>query len=78
MYMILGLVLCVLSLAWIIFNFFVKDPDEKYETYDFELKGDRVVFNPGAADISPEAKPDTEAFCERCFWHDKFQQLKNS
>ena len=59
-------------------NFFVKDPDDEYETYDFELKGDRVVFNPGAADISPEVKPDTDVFCERCSWHDKFQQLKNS
>ncbi|MEJ2101230.1 MAG: hypothetical protein P8X68_14820 [Desulfobacterales bacterium] len=59
-------------------NFFVKDPDDEYETYDFELKGDSVVFNPGAVDISPEVKPDTEIFCERCSWHDKFQKLKKS
>jgi len=59
-------------------NFFVKDPDDEYETYDFELKGDSVVFNQQAADSSAEVKPETEVFCERCSWHDRFQQLKNS
>ena len=59
-------------------NFFVKDPDDEYETYDFELKGDTAVFNPEAADSSPEVKPETEVFCERCSWHDKFQQLKKN
>jgi RNase P subunit RPR2 len=59
-------------------NFFVKDPADEYETYDFELKGDSVVFNPGAADLGLEIKPDTEVFCERCSWHDRFQELKKS
>ena len=59
-------------------NFFVKDADDEYETYDFELKGDSVVFNQEAAAGNPEVKPETEVFCERCSWHDRFQQLKNS
>ena len=59
-------------------NFFVKDPDDEYETYDFELKGDSVVFNQAAAAGKPEVEADTEVFCERCSWHDKFQQLKKS
>jgi hypothetical protein len=59
-------------------NFFVKDADDEYETYDFELKGEAVVFNPEAAESdSPEVKSDTEVFCEKCTWHDKFQELKN-
>ena len=59
-------------------NFFVKDAEDEYETREFELKGQDVVFNPAAAESdSPEVKSDTEIFCEKCAWHDKFQELKN-
>ncbi len=59
-------------------NFFVKDPDDEYETHEFELKGQDVVFNPEAAESdSPEVKSDTEIFCEKCAWHDKFEELKS-
>ena len=52
---------------------------DEYETYDFELKGEEVAFNPEAAESnSPEVQSDTEVFCEKCSWHDKFQKLKNS
>ena len=58
-------------------NFFVKDPDDEFETYEFELKGRDVVFNPEAAESgNPDLKADTEVFCEKCAWHDKFQELK--
>ena len=60
-------------------NFFVKAPDDEYETYDFELKGEEVVFNAEAPEPnSAEVQSDTEVFCEKCSWHDKFQKLKNS
>ena len=59
-------------------NFFVKDPDDEYETHGFELKGQDVVFSPEAAESgSPDLNEDTEVFCEKCAWHDKFQELKN-
>jgi hypothetical protein len=59
-------------------NFFVKDPDDEYETYDFELKSEEVAFNREAAESNrPEMKSDTEVFCEKYSWHDKFQELKN-
>jgi hypothetical protein len=58
-------------------KFFVKDPDDDYETFEFELKDDGVVFTPDAAESdSPEVKNDTEIFCDKCSWHDKFQELK--
>jgi hypothetical protein len=58
-------------------NFFVKDPDDEYETFEFELKDDSVVFNENAAESeSPEVKSETEVFCEKCSLHDKFQELK--
>jgi hypothetical protein len=59
-------------------NFFVKDPDDEYETYEFELKGESTVFKPAAAGSRPEVKADTEVFCERCSWHEKFLELKKS
>jgi hypothetical protein len=31
-------------------NFFVKDPEDEYETHEFELKGDSVVFDSEAED----------------------------
>ena len=60
-------------------NFFVKDPEDEYETYEFKLKGEVVVFDLETAESdSAKVKSDTEVFCEKCSWHDKFQELKNS
>ena len=59
-------------------NFFVKDPEDEFETVEFELKDNSVVFNPETDESAiPEVKSDTEVFCEKCSWHDKFQELKN-
>jgi hypothetical protein len=59
-------------------NFFVKDPEDEYEIYEFELKDDSVVFSSETVESgSPEVKSETEVFCEKCSWHDKFQKLKN-
>ena len=59
-------------------NFFVKDPDDEYETHEFELKDDNAVFDPEAEESnSPDLKTDTEIFFEKCTWHDKFEELKN-
>jgi hypothetical protein len=59
-------------------NFFVKDPDDEYETFEFELKDAKIVYNSETDESdSPEVKSDTEVFCEKCSWHDKFQELKN-
>jgi hypothetical protein len=60
-------------------NFFVKDPDDEYETFEFKLKDATIVYNSEADESdSPEVKSDTEIFCEKCSWHDKFQELKNN
>jgi hypothetical protein len=60
-------------------NFFVKDAEDAYEIYEFELKEDSVVFNTDAAESdNPVVESETEVFCEKCSWHDKFQKLKKS
>jgi hypothetical protein len=59
-------------------NFFVKDPDDEYETFEFELKDASIVYNSETDESDrPDVKADTEVFCEKCAWHDKFQELKN-
>ena len=59
-------------------NFFVKDPDDEYETFEFALKDATIVFNSDVDESGiPEVKDGTEVFCEKCSWHDKFQELKN-
>ena len=60
-------------------NFFVKDPDDEYETFEFELKDTAIVYKSEADETdSPDVQADTEIFCEKCSWHDKFKELKNS
>jgi hypothetical protein len=60
-------------------NFFIKDPDDEFEIHEFELKDNSVVFDSEAENSGrPDVKADTEIFCEKCSWHDKFDELKNS
>jgi len=56
-------------------QFYAKDPDDEYEEYHFAVRGDDVVPDPGNADAL-KMTPQTEAFCERCAWHGKLDQLK--
>jgi hypothetical protein len=53
-------------------KFFVKDPADEYETYEFDLKDGQVVF-PAE---SKEVRPETETYCHRCAWHGRFETLK--
>lgn len=60
-------------------NFFVKDADDEYETIEFELKDATIVYHSETDESgSPDVEADTEVFCEKCAWHDKFQELKSS
>ena len=60
-------------------NFFVKDPEDEYETYEFELQDGNICFDPGDDDsAAPELQDDTEAFCDKCAWHGKLKELKNT
>jgi hypothetical protein len=56
-------------------QFYAKDPDDEYETHAFECPGDEVLLNPDSAD-AVEITPQTEAFCDRCAWHGKVEELK--
>ena len=57
-------------------NFYVKDPEDEYETYEFELKEGQVAFSSeNDAAEAPEIRDVTEAFCDKCSWHGKLEEL---
>ena len=54
--------------------FYVKDPDDEYEIYEFECQDGKVVFSSEAegADL-PKIGTDTEINCNKCAWHGELQ-----
>jgi hypothetical protein len=58
-------------------RFFVKDPEDEYEIYEFDLNEGEVIFEGETNDEPlPEVLEDTETYCNKCAWHDKFKALK--
>jgi hypothetical protein len=52
-------------------NFFVKDPADEFETYEFTLVDGRAVCaDPAAAPVVGGA---AESFCNRCSWHGRIR-----
>ena len=60
-------------------SFYLKDPDDEYETYDFGVEKDAVKFSPevNESDV-PELQEETQCYCNQCAWNGKFGELKNS
>jgi len=57
-------------------KFYVKDPDDEYETYEFELREGNVEFGPDVdASSCPKVCDDTETYCDKCSWHSDFKEL---
>ena len=58
-------------------NFFVKDPDDEFETYEFQFREGSVEFG-SEEDMSLSfiVQDDTETFCDKCSWHGKLKELK--
>jgi hypothetical protein len=56
--------------------FFVKDPDDEYEIYEYEVREGSVVPRDEAdAQDCPEIRDDTEIYCDRCAWHGAIREL---
>jgi hypothetical protein len=53
-------------------QFFVKDPEDEYETHEFELEEGEPVFTAEPRELGPE----TETYCGRCSWHGRYEALK--
>jgi hypothetical protein len=59
-------------------HFYVKNPDDEYETCEFDLKGGEVVFTSEDKESwRPELTEGTETYCDHCAWHGKLKQLKS-
>jgi len=58
--------------------FYVKDPDDAYDIYEFTCSGDDVAFS-GDIDTGdiPEIENETETYCNKCAWHGKFGTLED-
>lgn len=52
-------------------KFFLKDPADDYETYEFAVENGQPVFPAEPQDL----QPDTESFCQRCSWHGPWGEL---
>ena len=60
-------------------NFYLKNPDDEYETYEFEYKAGEICFDSDVNESElPAIREETEVFCNKCAWHDKIQQLKKN
>jgi hypothetical protein len=58
-------------------SFYVKNPEDQYEVYEFDLQGGQVQFKSGEdSGIPPDIGDETETYCGLCAWHGKFNALK--
>jgi len=58
-------------------HFYVKDPEDQYNISEFNLaKGKIEYVEPEDDGEQVEVSEDTEVFCNKCAWHDKFKTLK--
>jgi hypothetical protein len=53
-------------------QFYVKDPDDEYEIYEFEWRDGTIEFTDDDAEIeADDIDGRREIFCQRCAWHGK-------
>ncbi len=60
-------------------NFFVKDPEDQFEIYKFNLNEDGEIcfeetINP---DSYPQIRPDSSVYCDECAWNGRFSELQD-
>jgi len=52
--------------------FFLRDPDDEYELFPFEVRDGKITFREREDPQSPPALgEDTRIFCSRCAWKGK-------
>jgi len=58
-------------------TFYIKNPEDAYDLYEFQCRGGRVSFDPDTdATAAPQIDSETETFCNACTWHGGFGVLK--
>jgi hypothetical protein len=58
-------------------RFYVKDPEDQFEIYEFDLNKGQIDFDPelNESDL-PDVVEDTETYCDKCAWHGQLKTLK--
>jgi hypothetical protein len=57
-------------------GFYVKDPEDEFETYELRVGDGGIAFEPGTdASAAPALGDATETFCNKCSWHGKLGEL---
>jgi hypothetical protein len=58
-------------------NFYLKDPEDEYETHEFDLREGNIEFlEKGNPPFSFRLEKDSQVFCNRCAWHGRMEDLK--
>jgi uncharacterized protein YbaR (Trm112 family) len=58
-------------------HFYVKDPADEFEIYEFEYRDGRMQFaDPQGLSHAPEIEKDGKIYCQRCSWHGKKSQVQ--
>lgn len=58
-------------------RFYVKDPTDQYNLFEFDLiDGVIVPIDKESEANHLEVQEETETYCDKCAWHDKFESLK--
>ena len=58
-------------------DFYLKDPDDEYETFEFHLKEGKIHFDSEeAASHLSEIEQGNQIFCDCCAWRGKLEGLK--
>lgn len=59
-------------------KFYIKDPDDEYEIYEFNTSEGKIVFEDSLNQNQvPQMAPDIETFCIQCSWHGKYNTLNS-
>jgi hypothetical protein len=58
-------------------EFYVKNPEDEFEIFEFSVAGGRVEFHETDAGSAPDVQGDTETSCNRCSWHGRLNDLKS-
>ena len=59
-------------------RFYLKDPDDEYETYGFSCESGDICFDPELNESEiPELSDDTHIYCDNCAWNGTLSQIKN-
>jgi len=58
-------------------KFYLKNPDDEYETYGFDCESGDVCFDPGIDDDDvPDLTGDSHIYCDTCTWSGKYDAIK--